>query len=127
MTAYATTADVAASWRPLTSAEETVATTFLEWVSAKMRKRVPGLDARIAANEDDLELLATAVAASVVRRALINPEGWREVAIDDFRQVRDAALSSGALYLDRDDLADLQPALTLYGTYSMPLGGPDVY
>jgi uncharacterized protein (DUF2235 family) len=126
-TTYAEPDDVAASWRPLTSAEEDVAQTFLEWTSAKMRKRVPALDARIAANEDDLALLATATAASVVRRALINPEGWREEGIDDYRRVRDAAVSSGALYLSADDVADLMPAVVLTGIYSVPLGGPDAF
>lgn len=127
MAAYATSDDVAASWRPLTSAEEDVAETFLEWTSARMRKRVPALDSRIAADEDDLALLATAVAVGIVRRALINPEGWREEAIDDYRRVRDAAVSSGALYVTADDVADLMPAAALMGAYSVPLGGPDAF
>lgn len=124
---YATTDDVEASWRTLTVDEMPVAATFIDWVSARVRRRVPNLDTRIAADEEDLELLTTAAVAEIVTRALKNPEGWREEAIDDYRRVRDAAVSSGALYVAADDVEDLMPRAALSGAYSVPLGGPDVW
>ncbi len=124
MVMYASPEDVQATWRPLSDAEFEVAQTFSEWASIKLRARVPNLDVRIAANEGDLADLARFTVAAVVKRAMLNPDGWREEAIDDFRRVRDSAIASGALYVSPEDVADLMPRALTYGMYSVPLGDP---
>ncbi len=124
MVMYASPEDVQATWRPLSDAEFEVAQTFSEWASIKLRARVPNLDVRIAANEGDLADLARFTVAAVVKRAMLNPEGWREEAIDDYRRVRDSAIASGALYVSSEDAADLMPRAFTYGMYSVPLGEP---
>lgn len=124
MTMYASAEDVQTSWRPLSSAEMSTAHAFIDWASIKLRRRVPSLDARIAANEPDVESLARHITVAVVKRAMLNPEGWREETLDDFRLVRDAAVASGALYVSDDDVADLQPRAVSHGMYSVQLGQP---
>ncbi len=124
MSQYASPADVELTWRPLSSDESATAQSFIDWASIKLRRAVPNLDARIAANEQDLEDLARHTVTWVVKRAMLNPEGWREESIDDFRRVRDAAVASGALRVDGDDIADLMPRAVSYGMYSVQLGEP---
>jgi hypothetical protein len=124
---YAEPADVAAAWRPLSADEEVIATTFLEWVSARLRRKVPNLGQRLADDEEDLAVLVTATAAMATARAMMNPEGWRSETIDDYTRTRDAAVSSGALYVSAEDVADLMPSAALPGIYSISLGAPDYY
>lgn len=66
-TPFATAADVAARWRPLTPAEETVAGTLVLDASALIRARFPGIDGQV-----DPDIL-TMVVAGMVKRALIAP------------------------------------------------------
>lgn len=71
-TPFATSADVAARWRPLTSAEADIADVLAGDASALIRQRFPGIDASIAAGSLDAELV-TMVVAGMVKRALIAP------------------------------------------------------
>ncbi len=120
---YAVPSDIADRWRPLSADETAVATVLLDDASRKMRLASPGLDTRIAASAD-LAAEATYVAASMVKRVLQNPEGYREVSIDDYRRVRDAVLSAGLLYVDDDEIAALASGAILSGgPYVVPLGG----
>lgn len=68
MADFATAADVAARWRPLTSAETVVATTLCADASALIRQRFPGIDGQV-----DPAIL-TMVVAGMVKRALIAPD-----------------------------------------------------
>lgn len=72
MTAFATPDDVAARWRPLTSAEQTVAQTLLNDASMLIRARFPGIDAQAASGQVDPDALA-AVTAGMVKRAMVAP------------------------------------------------------
>jgi hypothetical protein len=71
-TPFATSADVAARWRPLTAAEQTVADTLVGDASALIRARFPGIDASIAAGNLDPDIVKMVV-AGMVKRALVAP------------------------------------------------------
>jgi hypothetical protein len=66
--AFATAADVAARWRPLTSAEEQTAEVLAGDASALIRARFPGIDGQV-----DPDIL-TMVVAGMVKRALVAPK-----------------------------------------------------
>jgi hypothetical protein len=69
---FANSQDVADRWRPLTSAEATVADTLVSDASALIRARFPGIDAQVASGGVDAQVL-TAITANMVKRALIAP------------------------------------------------------
>lgn len=73
MTAFATTEDVAARWRPLTDDETMVAATLLDDASAIIRSQYPGIDAQITSGAVDPANLLIVV-AGMVKRALISPD-----------------------------------------------------
>lgn len=73
MAPFATAFDVADRWRPLSPAEETIATTLVGDASALIRARFPGIDSQIAAGAVDAQILLIVV-AGMVKRALIAPD-----------------------------------------------------
>lgn len=75
---FAVHADVAARWRPLTTAEQERAGVRLGDASSLLRTLVPGIDQRIA---DDPALARVAMAAVVdaVVRFLQNPDGAKQL------------------------------------------------
>jgi len=111
--------DVAARWRPLTPAEELVATTRIAEVEAELKRELRlygifGSPTDLPADEiAEWDLLYVGVVADVVRNSLINPEGWLEVReeLDDFARTRrrDSAVSSGIGYLTDDAIERLLP------------------
>jgi hypothetical protein len=74
---YAHLGDLAAAFRPLTEAELGVAGSLLTEASVKLRSRVPGLDAMVAADADR-GLLAKAAVVNAVKRVLLNPSGMKQ-------------------------------------------------
>lgn len=80
----ATTADIEARWRPLTTAETTVATTRLADAWRLLKRLVPDLETRMA-TDPDLEADAVQALAEAVMVVLRNPEGIRRgtVQVDD--------------------------------------------
>ena len=108
----ATTADVVARWRPLSTQETTNAETFLEdaWVMLKRRMTLEDVDieADIAADAD-LSADVVRVLATAVLRVMKNPDGKSREAIDDYSWSRDEALSAGLLYFTDDELDGLIP------------------
>ena len=123
MPALAVFTDIEGVWRPLSAAEQAIATNWLDRASSKIRSEVLGIDARFAA-EPELADLATGVAVDMVLRVMRNPEGKLEESIDDYRYRRDSATSSGALYLSPGELASLVPiAPGLGGAFVVSLGG----
>lgn len=70
---FATAADVAARWRPLTAAETTVANTLVLDASVIIRARFPGIDAQVASGGIDADTLVM-VCANMVKRALVTPD-----------------------------------------------------
>lgn len=111
--------DVADRWRPLTTAEESVATTRIADVEAELRRElrlygISGSPTHLPADEiDEWDRLYVSVVADVVRNSLINPEGWLEEReeLDDFARTRrrDSAVSAGVGYLTDDAIAKLLP------------------
>lgn len=67
MAALADIWKVQVQYRPLADSELAAVTDLLNYASAKLRKRVPSIDARITAGTLDPELAAGAVANAVVR------------------------------------------------------------
>lgn len=106
MASFAEPSDVAAAWRPLTAAEETVATTRLAEASNKLRVAVPTIDADIIGNPLKTELAKTAVVNAVIR-VMSNPDALLSEKIDDYEFRRDSAVSAGLLYIDPRDLDGL--------------------
>jgi len=105
----ATTADLAARWRPLTAAEAIVGATLLGDAYGMLVRRVTDLDARVTANADGFAAVVVRVLATAVLRVMKNPDGKRSESIDDYTWQRDQAISAGVLYFTDDELADLMP------------------
>lgn len=104
----ATTADLVARWRPLSTQETTNGTTFLADAWRMLRKRIPTLEADITADTSgDLAAEVVRVEATAVLRVMKNPDGKRQESIDDYSWMRDQAVSAGLLYFTDDELNDL--------------------
>jgi hypothetical protein len=73
VSAFATTDDVAARWRPLTADELVVAETLLGDASAIVRSQFPGIDGQITSGAVD-PVNVRIVVAGMVKRALISPD-----------------------------------------------------
>lgn len=115
--------DVADVWRPLTSAEETVAMNRIVVVEAELRRELrlhgvmpptvgdPGYPT--GQDVDDWSTLYVAAVVNAVKRGLQNPEGFLEESeqIDDYQWTgrRDKTTSTGEGYLADDDVAKLMP------------------
>lgn len=85
---------------------------------------VPTLEERLE-SDPRLSLRAGKVLVAAVTRVVRNPEGWRQVGLDDFQGTRDSVLSAGLLQFTPDELARLQPRQgALPGAYSLPMGIP---
>jgi hypothetical protein len=69
---FADSSDVAARWRPLTSAEIGQADVLCADASALIRARFPGIDSQVTSGQVDSGVL-TMVVAGMVRRAMIAP------------------------------------------------------
>lgn len=118
MAPFAVHADVTAVWRALTADEQTVATGRLAFASSIIRREFPTIDDRLADPDDPVDAeLVKHVTVEMVLRAMRNPEGLRQVSvrksIDDFAtettEVRDQALSAGAVYLTEGERGLLAP------------------
>lgn len=114
MAAYATTEDLAARWRALTTAEESLAEALLEDASGEIDAEFRRLG-RVVADEitagnvttDDLKV----VACRVVKRAMASPLGEDDGAAIEtmqfsagpFQESRKYANPTGDLYLTKAD------------------------
>lgn len=70
---FATPGDVAARWRPLTSAETVIAEALADDASALIRARFPGIDAQVDSGALDVAIVRMVV-SNMVKRALIAPD-----------------------------------------------------
>ncbi|MDN4616413.1 Gp19/Gp15/Gp42 family protein [Leifsonia sp. F6_8S_P_1B] len=116
MAAFADPDDVAEVWQPLTPEQVLVAKALLEQASLKLRlaarRRGRDMDAMVTA--DDLTAQAARVAVvNAVKRVLMNPEALRQISETtgpfSTSKTIDSSLSSGELYIESADLADLLP------------------
>lgn len=102
MAVVVTASDVAAGWRPLTTAEEPVATALI----AEAQTILTATAGALTGKSDALVRL---VVVKMVRRVLKNPDGMRvrDMGIDDYREggTVDSSLSTGELYVAPDELA----------------------
>ena len=126
----ATFADVESRWRPLSTAEQTVATALLgdAWLLLKLADSTieTRLDADPATLDDELVKM---VLANMVLRVLRNPDGVRQESIQDYSVTHDAATASGMLtvtdaeldLLSGDPDAASSGAFTIRPAYKIPL------
>lgn len=108
---YATTTDVAdLLLRPLTDAEQRSAERLLRFAAAAVRQQVPLVDARLAAGTLDQDLVASVVAAVVVR-VLRNPEGLKSQteSAGPFSHTRVQGQPAGFLRLLPEEIVLLRP------------------
>ena len=104
----ASTTDLESRWRPLTGQEVTNAETFLDDAWAMLLGRRPTLEADIAAGTVTTANVVRVIAAMVLR-VMKNPEGYDTETIDDYTYRRNAIISTGALHVTSDELADITP------------------
>lgn len=104
----ATTADLEARWRPLTTQETTNATAFLADAWALLLSRRPSLEADITAGTVSTANVVRVVSAMVLR-ILKNPDAWDQETIDDWSGRRNALMADGILRVTPDELADITP------------------
>lgn len=104
----ATTDDLESRWRPLSDQETTNGATFLDDAWRMLRRRIPTLEADIAADTTgDLSAEVIRVECTAVLRVMKNPDGKRQESIDDYAWTRDQAVSAGLLYFTDEELRDL--------------------
>lgn len=94
----ATPADlIARSLRTLSDQEQTVGATLLGDAWTIITTEVPSVPARIT--DDTFKALVVQIECAMVLRVLNNPDGKLSEQIDDYTWRRDAAVSTGLLYL----------------------------
>jgi hypothetical protein len=108
--AFATPADLAAIWRPLTDEEEAAALVWLSVASAMIRRRFSDIDTRIAAGTLDPAIVGH-VAVMMVKRVMSarDPEDPISESIGEATQTWDRPGSDATLFFADDDLALLAP------------------
>lgn len=106
MADFATAADLAARWRPLSGDEEATASTLLGDASAIVRAECPGIDARVTAETVDAELVK-ATACAMVKRAMLASErpgvAQAQETIGPFANMATYSNPLGDLYLTRQE------------------------
>jgi hypothetical protein len=116
MTAFAVPDDIANVWQPLTADQESIAEALIDQASLKLRvaarRRGRDLDAMVASDPLIGEAAQTAV-VNAVKRVLMNPKALRQYSetTGPFTesQTIDSSVSTGGLYIDPSDLADILP------------------
>lgn len=121
-------ADVAAVFRPLSAAEETITPGLIAQALTKLRIRVPGVD-DLAEGDELRDELARMAVVNAVKRVLINPSMMRQVAqtAGTFSQsgTYDGSAATGVIEIDDADLYGLLPSTTaLPGTARIRSGYP---
>jgi hypothetical protein len=116
MASFATVEDIEALWRPLGEDEVVGASVLLARVSALVRTRIPGIDARIGA-DPNLGVLATGVVVDAVLRVLRNPEGYTSEQIGAYAYSR--AAGAAGLYLTDLEWALLLPPTAARGAFTI--------
>ncbi len=117
--------DIADRWRPLTPAETTVAETRIGDAEAELILQL-GLRG-VTEPRSDARWVKVYIATVVemVRRYLINTEGWssESVTIDDYREDRrrDKAEPTGSIYVTDAEIGKLLPRRRR-GAFSIRLG-----
>ncbi len=122
-----TVAELSSRWRELTAEERPVATKRLEDAEAEVQYQLQQRGVVEPPTDPLWQKLYVSTVVEMVRRYLVNTEGWLEesTAIDDYRETRrrDSSVSSGRVYIAEDEIAKLVPrARRRRGAFSIVLG-----
>ena len=103
--------DIVKRWRPLTANESTVATQLIEDATDELEEALEdlGLSATDFPADSRNARKYVRTIATMVKRVLVNLEGYLTETIDDYTYRFDSAVSSGALYLADDELNNFRP------------------
>ncbi len=102
--------DIASRWRPLTPSEDGIAPTLIEDAQDILEADLEevGVEGAPIPLNARWERTYIRTVATMVRRLLINPEGYLKEESDGYRYERDKTLSAGALYVTTDELDRLR-------------------
>lgn len=110
--------------REMTEREKAAAAKLLQRAWQILLREVPSLESRLPDN-DRLAGEAADTLVDAVTRVVRNPEGWRQVGLDDFQGTRDTVLSAGVLQFTEDEISRLQPRVVYQqGVYSLRMSVP---
>ena len=104
----ASVADLEVRWRPLTPQEQINADAFLSDAWALLTARRPTLDADMTVGTVSAGNVIR-VLTMMVKRVMLNPELKRSETIDDYSYTRADLISTGALTVTDEELADVTP------------------
>lgn len=108
-----TVADLTSRWRELTADEQAVVATRLGDAEAEVQYQLQQRGVVEPPTYTLWRKLYVSTVVEMVRRYLVNTEGWLEESegIDDYRLTRrrDSAVSSGRVYISDDEIAKLVP------------------
>lgn len=118
--------DITKRWRPLTDAETEIvpaiildAQDMVEDAAAELGITEPDQ------NDDRRRRKYIRIVATMVKRVLMNPEGYLTEGVDDYTYRRDSAVSSGALYVTDEEIESLRvivPGRRKRGAFTVKLG-----
>lgn len=122
-----TVAELSSRWRELTAEEQPVAEKRLGDAVAEVQYQLQQRGVVVPPNDALWQTLYVSTVVEMVRRYLVNTEGWLEesTAIDDYRETRrrDSSVSSGRVYATEDEIAKLVPRnRRRRGAFSIVLG-----
>lgn len=110
--------------REMSEREKQSANKLLQRAWLILLREVPSLESRLV-GDARLEAEAADTLVDAVTRVVRNPEGWRQVGIDDFQGMRDTVLSAGLLQFTPEEISRLQPRLVYqHGVYSLRMSVP---
>jgi len=122
---YVSSRDIAARWRPLTDAEASVAQTRIGDAEAELIMQLGLRGVTEPSTDTRWETVYIATVVEMVRRYLVNTEGWssESVTIDDYREDRrrDKSDPTGLIYVTEAEIAKLLPRRRR-GAFSIRLG-----
>lgn len=119
-------ADIVARWRPLSTAEATVAETHLGDAWAELKHHMSWVETGLDADPATVDVVnVKRVLANMVIRVLRNPDGKQSEQIDDYKFVRSDDSATGELYITAKEYALLAPAGTSSAFSIRPAYVPD--
>ena len=125
----ATVADLEArSFRTLTDAEKTTAAAYIEdaWFMLIGYRPIIGtrLDPDVTDPIDEaFQNNVKRLIVAIVRRVVDNPDGILEEEGDDYRYRKDSVVSTGRLYVSKEEIETLLPSLGSDGAFTIKPGG----
>lgn len=105
-----TMADLEGRFRSLSDEETPFAESLLADAWALATLQLPGLNPAVTSGAANRDAVVAIISAMVIR-VLRNPDGVRQWSVDDYSEMRDNTISSGALYLSEDELSLLGTAI----------------